>query len=50
MTEAVETPYADRKLGKKEARPDSIKLKLEDFVDKRDFGLSVRLILSGPRR
>jgi hypothetical protein len=35
MTEAVETPYADRKLGKKEARPDSIKLKLEDFVDKR---------------
>jgi hypothetical protein len=35
MSEAVETPYADRKLGKKEARPDSIKLKLEDFVDKR---------------
>jgi hypothetical protein len=31
----VETPYADRKLGKKEARPDSIELKLEDFVDKR---------------
>jgi hypothetical protein len=35
MSETVETPYADRKLGKKEARPDSIKLKLEDFVDKR---------------
>src|SRR6478672_9706214 len=35
MTEAVETPYADRKLGKTEARPDSIKLKFEDYIDRR---------------
>jgi hypothetical protein len=35
MSEAVETPYADRHLGKTAARPNSITLKLEDFVDKR---------------
>jgi hypothetical protein len=34
MQMSIETPYADRKLGKSEARPDSIKLKLEDFIDK----------------
>jgi hypothetical protein len=35
MSLEVETPYADRKLGKQEARPDSIKLKFDDFIDKR---------------
>jgi hypothetical protein len=34
MTEEVATPFADRKLGKQEARPGSIKLKFEDFIDK----------------